>query len=62
MSGNYRFYATKMAQLRKARNASHRLEGQLRELFGLVAKLDAIWALEERAGRKYTVSGGRVES
>jgi hypothetical protein len=58
MSENYRFYASKVAQLRidrKRCNEGHPLGGQLQELFGLVQKLEATWALEDRLGRKYSV-------
>ena len=55
MSENYRLYVAKMNQLRLARNECHPLGGQLRELFDLVEKLEATWAMEDRVGRKYTV-------
>ena len=55
MSENCRFYAAKMAELRLARQASHPLHNQVQELLDFVARLDAVWALEDRVGRKYMI-------
>jgi hypothetical protein len=43
VSGNYRFYATKMAELRVYRAIKRPLQGQLYELFEFVMKCEAQW-------------------
>jgi len=49
MSGNWRLYAPKMAELRRAREqGSTGLRGQLAEILATVKRCEAMWALEDR--------------
>ena len=48
MSENYRFYVTKMAEARTRRIASAGLRRQLEEIFLVVQRCEAMWALEVR--------------
>ena len=43
MSENYRFYRSKMAEVRASRSISRPLINQLRELFAFVAQCEARW-------------------
>jgi hypothetical protein len=43
MSDNYKFYRTKMAQLRTSRAINRPLLNQLHELFMFVARCEARW-------------------
>jgi hypothetical protein len=45
MSDNYRFYESKMAQLRASRLSSRPLLNQLHELFKFVARCEGRWDL-----------------
>jgi hypothetical protein len=48
MSENYRFYVAKMAERRAQLVSSQVLRAQLDELFFLVHRCEAMWALEDR--------------
>ena len=53
MSENVRFYQQKMAARRADRDLDRSpLRKQLREIFGVVAECEAIWALEDRIDRQ----------
>lgn len=45
MSENYRFYQSKMAQLRTSRVSNQPLHNQLHELFMFVLRCEARWEL-----------------
>ena len=45
MSDNYRFYQSKMAQLRASRASNRPLLNQLHDLFMFVARCEARWEL-----------------
>jgi hypothetical protein len=49
MSDNYRFYATKMAELQRQRMRARPLHKQLDELLGFVLRCEAAW--NDRASR-----------
>jgi hypothetical protein len=48
MSENSRFYVAKMAERRARLRISRSLLDQLDDLFGVVLRCEAIWALEDR--------------
>lgn len=51
MSANYRYYAEKVAEARRARSDHHSLQSEIEELFRVVRKCEAMWALEGRIER-----------
>lgn len=48
MSENYRFYVIKMAERRTLLVPSSELCAQLNEILAVVARCEAMWALEDR--------------
>lgn len=48
MSENYRFYVSKMNERRAWLRSTAPLRQQLAELFGTVARCEAMWTLEDR--------------
>ena len=51
MSENYKWYIEKVAEVREARIANRPLRHELEELFEVVRKCEAMWALEDRIER-----------
>lgn len=52
MSGNWRLYAPKMDELRRARaQSSTELSRQLTDILATVKRCEAMWALEDRIER-----------
>lgn len=48
MSANYRYYAEKVAEARRERTNDHSMQSEIEELFAVVRRCEAMWALEER--------------